>query len=104
PQAGGILLGRSPRNGGGAGVPRVVQALQDSFALTAWQLVKEGRPFTETLTTTRFRMTTALKSLYVQIEMPSDTSQRSTSTSVLNWTIDFSGNDIPIEEALTSMV
>ena len=60
-----------------------MQNLQDSFALTAWQLVKEGRPFTETLTTTRFRMTTALKSLYVQIEMPPDTNQRSTSTTVL---------------------
>src|SRR4030095_17245341 len=97
PQAGGILLGRSPRNGGGAGVPRVVQALQDSFALTAWQIVKEGRPFTETLTTTRFRMTTALKSLYVQIEMPADTNQRSTSTTVLNWSVDYSGTASPIE-------
>ena len=28
-------------------------------------------------------MTTALKSLYVQIEMPADTNQRSTSTTVL---------------------
>jgi hypothetical protein len=70
---------------------------------TAWQLVKEGRPFTETLTTNRFRMTTALKSLYVQIEMPNDTNQRSTSTTVLHWNVDFSGNPIPIEQALTNM-
>ena len=63
--------------------------------------MKEGRPFTETLTTTRFRMTTALKSLYVQIEMPADTNQRCTSTTVLNWTIDFSGTAIPIEQSLT---
>ena len=35
------------------------------------------------LTTKRFMMTTALKSLYVQIEMPDDTNQRSTSTTVL---------------------
>jgi hypothetical protein len=68
-----------------------VQNLQDSFALTAWQIVKEGHPFTETLTTTRFRMTTALKSLYIQIEMPADTNQRSTSTTVLNWSVDYSG-------------
>src|SRR6478609_4678611 len=29
--------------------PRLVQNLQDSFAKTAWQLVKKNRPFTETL-------------------------------------------------------
>ena len=52
--------------------PRLVQNLQDSFALTAWQLVADGRPFTEVLTTQRFMMTTALKSLYLQIEMPND--------------------------------
>ena len=40
-------------------------------------------------------MTTALKSLYVQIEMPNDTNQRSTSTTVLNWTIDYSGTADP---------
>ena len=66
--------------------------------------MKEGRPFTETLTTTRFRMTTALKSLYVQIEMPPDTSQTTTSTPVLQWSIDFSGTAIPIEQSLTSMM
>ena len=103
-QNGGFDFGGSTRNVGDDAFPRLVQNLQDSFALTAWQLVKEGRPFTETLTTTRFRMTTALKSLYVQIEMPADTNQRSTSTTVLNWTIDFSGTSIPIEQALTNMV
>ena len=79
---GGFDFGGSTRNVGDDAFPRLVQNLQDSFALTAWQLVKEGRPFTETLTTKRFRMTTALKSLYVQIEMPNDTNQRSTSTTV----------------------
>ena len=103
-QNGGFDFGGSTRNVGDDAFPRLVQNLQDSFALTAWQLVKEGRPFTETLTTTRFRMTTALKSLYVQVEMPADTNQRSTSTTVLNWTIDFSGTSIPIEQALTNMV
>jgi hypothetical protein len=103
-QNGGFDFGGSTRNVGDDAFPRLVQNLQDSFALTAWQLVKEGRPFTETLTTTRFRMTTALKSLYVQIEMAPDTNQRSTSTTVLNWTIDFSGTPIPIEQSLTSMV
>ena len=103
-QNGGFDFGGSTRNVGDDAFPRLVQNLQDSFALTAWQLVKEGRPFTETLTTTRFRMTTALKSLYVQVEMPADTNQRSTSTTVLNWTIDYSGTAIPIEQALTNMV
>jgi len=103
-QNGGFDFGGSTRNIGDDAFPRLVQNLQDSFALTAWQLVKEGRPFTETLTTTRFRMTTALKSLYIQIEMPADTNQRSTSTTVLNWTVDYSGTAIPIEQALTNMV
>jgi hypothetical protein len=103
-QNGGFDFGGSTRNVGDDAFPRLVQNLQDSFALTAWQIVKEGHPFTETLTTTRFRMTTALKSLYIQIEMPADTNQRSTSTTVLNWSIDYSGTPIPIETALTNMV
>ena len=51
-QNGGFDFGGSTRNVGDDAFPRLVQNLQDSFALTAWQLVKEGRPFTETLTTT----------------------------------------------------
>src|SRR5262245_21929407 len=34
--------------------PKLVQNLQESFARTAWQLVQEGRPFTDVLTTNRF--------------------------------------------------
>ena len=72
-QNGGFDFGPGRRApGGDDAFPRLVQNLQDSFARTAWQLVQEGRPFTETLTTKRFMMTTALKSLYVQIEMPAD--------------------------------
>ncbi|HEY3255652.1 MAG TPA: hypothetical protein VGJ91_16955, partial [Polyangiaceae bacterium] len=52
--------------------PRLVQNIQDSFALTAWEIVAAGEPFTEVLTTQKFRMTTALKSLYLQVEMPND--------------------------------
>jgi hypothetical protein len=52
--------------------PRLVQNLEESFARTAWELVAARQPFTETLTTQRFMMTTALKSLYLQIEMPND--------------------------------
>jgi len=98
---GGFDFGGSTRNVGDDAFPRLVMNLQDSFAMTAWQLVKEGRPFTETLTTRRFVMTTALKSLYVQIEMTPDNGR--TTTAGPAWTIDFSGNAIPIETALTSM-
>jgi hypothetical protein len=101
---GGFDFGGSTRNVGDDAFPRLVQNLQDSFAMTAWQLVKEGRPFTETLTTNRFRMTTALKSLYIQIEMPPDTNQRSTTAGLLDWSIDFSGTAIPIEQSLQTMV
>jgi hypothetical protein len=34
--------------------------LMDSFGLTAWQLMDERKPFTETVTTRRYMMTTAL--------------------------------------------
>jgi len=82
---------------------RLVQNLEDSFALTAWQLVAEGRPFTEVLTTQRFMMTTGLKSLYIQIEtVPDAPFNNGSSTPV--WTIDYSTNAIPLEMALTNMV
>jgi len=52
---------------------KLVQNLQTSFALTAWQMVQEGtEPFSDVLTTQRFVMTTGLMSLYTQIEMPDD--------------------------------
>lgn len=83
---------------------RLVQNLQDSFALTAWQLVSEGRPFTETLTTTRYMMTTGLKSLYLQIEMPNDQPyaffNRFSNAQPLAWKVDYSGNPISLEDTL----
>jgi hypothetical protein len=82
---------------------RLVQNLEDSFALTAWQLVAEGRPFTEVLTTQRFMMTTGLKSLYVQVETVPDAPFGNTS-STPTWTIDYSTNPITLDMALTNMV
>src|SRR5262245_63906915 len=82
--------------------PRIVQNLQDSFAKTAWQLVQEGHPFTETLTTNRFVMTTALKSLYVQVEMPADAPFGNQNAQPA-WTLDYSGNPIALESALQNM-
>ena len=90
---GGFDFGGSTRNVGDDAFPRLVMNLQDSFAMTAWQLVKEGRPFTETLTTRRFVMTTALKSLYVQVEMTPDNGRNDDAGPA--WTIDYSGNADP---------
>jgi hypothetical protein len=52
--------------------PMLFQNLKESFARTALQIVAEGRPFTDILTTQRFMMTTALMSMYMQIEIPYD--------------------------------
>jgi len=81
---------------------RLVQNLQDSFALTAWQLVAEKRPFTEVLTTQRFRMTTGLKSLYIQIETAADAPFGNQNAQPV-WTIDYSGNPIALDQALSTM-
>jgi hypothetical protein len=78
---------------------RLVQNLEDSFALTAWQIVADRRPFTEVLTTRKFMMTTGLKSLYLQIEMPQDQPLRFGVTK-LPWKVDMSGTPIPLEDTL----
>ena len=71
--------------------------------MTAWQLVKEGRPFTEMLTTNRFVMTTALKSLYIQIEMPADSARSTTTARRRPGRSTTRATPIPIEQALTTM-
>ncbi len=83
---------------------KLVQNLQDSFALTAWQMVQEGtEPFSDVLTTTRFVMTTGLMSLYTQIEMPDDEpynfSGGFNNTTKLQWKLDYV-NTIPLEDSL----
>jgi hypothetical protein len=83
---------------------KLVQNLQDSFALTAWQMVKEGsEPFSDVLTTQKFMMTTGLMSLYTQIEMPDDEpynfSGGANTTTKLQWKLDYV-NTIPLEDAL----
>jgi hypothetical protein len=81
---------------------RLVQNLQDSFAMTAWQIVQEGQSFLTTLTTTRYMMTTGLKSLYLQIEMPNDQpfAFNLQATQKLQWKVDYSGNAIPLTDTL----
>jgi hypothetical protein len=48
--------------------PRLIQNVEESFARTVLELEKEGRPFTESTTTTRFMMTPALMELYAFID------------------------------------
>ena len=59
----------------GAYTARFERSLMDSFPMTAWELVQEGRPFTETLTTNRYMLTTAMMSVlsYVDEKTSSDT-------------------------------
>ena len=83
---------------------RLVKNLQDSFAMTAWQMVKEGtEPFSDVLTTKRFMMTTGLMSLYTQIEMPDDEpynfSGGANTTTKLQWKLDYV-NTIPLTDSL----
>jgi hypothetical protein len=86
---------------------RLVQNLQDEFAMTAWQLVQEGHSFLETLTTQRYMMTTGLKMVYLQIEMPNDQpfsfGNFGQQTNKLAWSIDYSGNPIPLANAIQNM-
>jgi hypothetical protein len=99
---GGFDINGGTRNIGDDSFARLVQNLQDSFAMTAWQLVADGRPFTDVLTTQRFMMTTALKSLYLQIEMPNDQpfARLPTGQTKIPWKIDYSGAAIPLAETL----
>lgn len=57
---------------GDAAYPKLFQNIKESFARTALEFVKSGRPMSDLLTTDELMMTTALKSLYMQIEAPYD--------------------------------
>jgi len=48
--------------------PEFLQNLQQSFARTAMELISQGTPFTETMTTTRFMMTPALMAAYALLD------------------------------------
>jgi hypothetical protein len=52
--------------------PKLVQNLQESFARTAFDIMEKAQPFSNVLTTRTYMMTTALMSLYIQIENPND--------------------------------
>ncbi len=58
---------------------RLERTLMDSFPLTVWELVKQGRPFTEALTTNRYMLTTAqLAMLEYSDERPTDDANKTT--------------------------
>ena len=48
--------------------PLLLRNIMDSFALTAWQLMDEGKPFTDAMTTHRYMMTTAMMSALSYID------------------------------------
>ena len=103
-QNGGFDFGPFGKNAvGDDAFARLVQNVEDSFALTALALMSEHRPLTEVLTTRRYMMTTALKSLYLQIEMPNDqpfSFPRGGTNTSLMWKVDYSGTPIPLEQTL----
>jgi hypothetical protein len=79
----------------------LVQNLQDSFARTTLGLISEGQPFSSTLTTQKYMMTTGLKSLYLQIEMPNDQPYAfPMPPNPLQWKINYSGNPIALTDTL----
>jgi len=74
--------------------PKLVQNLQDSFARTAFHIMEQGQPFTNVLTTRTYMMTTALMSLYIQIENPNDAPLGPGAfgnDELWNWQIDMTG-------------
>lgn len=52
--------------------------LMDSFPFTAWQLMTEGRPFTETITTNRYMLTTGMMALMSYLDDVHVSDQRTT--------------------------
>lgn len=48
--------------------PLLIDNLEQSFARTALRIVREGRPFSEVLTTNRLMMTTALAAMYSYVD------------------------------------
>jgi hypothetical protein len=68
--------------------PKLVQNLQESFARTAFDIMEKKQPFTNVLTTRNYMMTTALMSLYIQIENPNDAPLGGTAKNPLQWKID----------------
>jgi hypothetical protein len=67
---------------GDSAYPMLFRNMKESFARTALQFVKDGRSFADLLTTDEIMLTTALKSLYMQIEANWDTASNA---NVMKW-------------------
>ncbi len=83
-----------------------VQNARESFARTVLQIVADGRPFTETMTTQQFMMTPALMQIYAYLDawqvddMDKVTDVWRTQNPGLNVTITATGAAIPIADSL----
>ena len=80
----------------GYGANYLLQNLQQSYARTAMELIDEGRPFTETMTTQRFMMTTPLMMFYSYVDTRSTNDRGQFINAVTqanpNFTLTFEGN------------
>ncbi len=83
-----------------------VQNARESFARTVLQLIADGRPFTETMTTQRFMMTPALMQIYAYLDawqvddMDKVTDAWRAANPGLTVTMTATGAPIPIAESL----
>lgn len=71
---------------GDSAFPMLFKNMNESFARTALHFVNTGRPLSDLLTTDEFMMTTALKSLYMQIEANWDTASNA---NVMKWKFNY---------------
>ena len=55
----------------GYGANYLLQNMRESFARTAWEIIQEGRPFTETMTTRRFMLTVPMMVFYGFVDIHS---------------------------------
>jgi len=86
--------------------PLLLQNIEESFARTMLQLIAEGKPLTESATTNRLMMTTALKELYAfldvwQVDDAGKVTDRfKQANPKLSITVGTSQGAIPIEQTL----
>lgn len=71
---------------GDTAFPMLMRNVRESFARTALYQMDAGKPMTDLLTTDRFMMTTALKSLYMQIEANWDSAS---TAGVMKWKFNY---------------
>jgi hypothetical protein len=92
-------------NGEPSGI--LLQNFQQSFALTAWQIVQAGQPFNNTADTTSFMMTPALMAQYARIDSYSYPDQGNSSENYVvanpnfSFTLENAQGAIPLANSLT---